>query len=312
MMGDLVDSYTIQSYKNFALRSTYPYLCPSKMEKRDKLHIDIGGVLRQRLPRYYRLIPGWLVRRLEMLIRQDRLNALLDRHGDKSGPDFCAEVLYDLGVDYRVHDGEKLPSGDSHRFVIVCNHPLGGLDGIAMIDMVNRRYGGGFHFVVNDLLMAIPPLRDVFLPVNKHGRQSRVSTTDVDAAFEGDAPIVMFPAGLCSRRDSDGVVCDLEWHKMFVNKCIRYRRDVIPVFFDGCNSTFFYNFAQFRLRLGLKFNFEMALLPGEVFKAEGKTFDIYIGDPIAWNTLDGGKNATKQAALIKDIVYRLCPKNDIR
>lgn len=271
----------------------------------DSLHIDLDAVIRKRLPRQYRYIPRFLISRLEKIIRQDGLNRLLDNNRGKSGPDFCAGVLHDLNVSYRIHGAENLPEPADRRFVIVSNHPLGALDGIAMIDLVNRRYGAPIRFVVNDLLTAITPLADVFVPINKHGRQSREATADVDKAFASDDPVIMFPAGLCSRRGADGEIRDLEWHKMFVNKCAAYGRDIIPVYFDGRNSSFFYNFARIRARLGLKFNIEMVFLPGEVFKAENSCFDIYVGNRIDHNTLHSGKGALAEASRIRNIVYGL-------
>lgn len=271
----------------------------------DSLHIDLDAVIRKRLPRQYRYIPRFLIRRLEKIIRQDGLNRLLDNNRGKSGPDFCAGVLNDLNVSYRIHGAENLPDSSDRRFVIVSNHPLGALDGIAMIDLVNRRYGSPIRFVVNDLLTAITPLADVFVPINKHGRQSREASVDVEKAFASDDPVIMFPAGLCSRRGDDGEIRDLEWHKMFVNKCAAYRRDIIPVYFDGRNSSFFYNFARIRARLGLKFNIEMIFLPGEVFKAGDSCFDIYVGNRIDHNTLHSGKSAGAEASRIRNIVYGL-------
>ncbi len=271
----------------------------------DIIKIDLDGVLRARMPRYYRFIPGWLVRRLERLIRQDELNGLLSSNAGKRDAEFCSGILSDLEVSYDVRGMENLPLSADGRLTFVCNHPLGALDGIVMIDFVSRHFGSGVKFIVNDLLMAIEPLRGTFVPINKHGAQHRGTVCDVDAAFSSDAPVIVFPAGLCSRKNEAGEVKDLTWNKMFVNKCIDYRRRVVPVFFDGHNSNFFYNFAKLRVAAGLKFNMEMVLLPREVFLNRGNKFTLHIGTPIEWNTLRGGKEALAQAASIKDAVYAL-------
>ncbi|MDE5930078.1 MAG: 1-acyl-sn-glycerol-3-phosphate acyltransferase [Muribaculaceae bacterium] len=272
------------------------------------IQIDLGQVLRARLGKYSRLVPGWLVRRLERVIRQDELNRLLRDNYPAEGAEFCEGVLRDLEVSVDIVDEDNMPPASDRKVVIVSNHPLGGLDGMALIAWVARRYGGKIRFIVNDLLNAVVPLRTVFVPVNKHGAQSRASIRAVDEAFAADDPVIIFPAGLCSRKGRDGKVADLEWQKMFVNKAADYRRTVVPVFFSGENSSFFYNFAKYRKLSGLKFNLEMIYLPGEIFKARGKRFAIYCGKPIPWRQLESGKKAAGQAARIRAAVYSLAPE----
>lgn len=271
---------------------------------RQPMRIDIDSVLRERVPGYYKFIPRFLIRALERIICQDDLNRLLRHNADKSGVDFCRGVITDLDVSYNVHG--SLPSADP-RVIIVSNHPLGGLDGMVLASMVSEQYGGrrDVKFVVNDLLTFVEPLRPIFLGVNKHGKQSREAARNLDEAFEGDAPMVMFPAGLVSRKGDDGAIADLQWNKMVVNKAISSRRNVIPLHFGGENSSFFYKFARLRNRLGLKFNIEMIRLPREVFESAGKAFDIHIGQPISWESLRGGKDAAAEAASLREEVYRL-------
>lgn len=271
------------------------------------IQIDLQAIVRQRLGRYSRLIPRWLVRRLERIICQDRLNELLRNNFPSEGAEFCEGVLRDLDVKVTVENENLLPPATERRVVIVSNHPLGGLDGMALIAWATRRYGGRVRFIVNDLLNAVEPLRPVFVSVNKHGAQSRESIKAVDEAFAGDDPVLIFPAGLCSRRGADGEIADLQWQKMFVNKAIESQRDVIPLFFSGENSKFFYRFARMRKRLGMKFNLEMIYLPREVFRAAGSRFTLVCGKPLTWKKLRGGKDALQQAAEIRSLVYSLKP-----
>ncbi len=272
------------------------------MSDKGVIKIDVAAVIRERLPRYSRFIPRALVRWIERTICQRQMNDMLNYAAGKEGADFCRAVLDRLNIAYNVHGKENLPA--DKRCVFVCNHPLGGLDGITMIDLIASVYGKNLKFLVNDLLMAITPLRNVFLPVNKHGAQSRRAHMDIDEAFKGNDPIVIFPAGLVSRRQKNGIA-DLVWQKMFVNRCISSGRDVIPVYFSGCNSSFFYNFARLRQKAGIKLNIEMIYLPREVFRCTGATFDIFVGKPIPCSSLKGGKEALRQAAQIRDIVYSL-------
>ncbi len=267
------------------------------------IQIDIDSVLQNRLPKHYRYMPSFVIRWLERIICQRDMNELLRSCHGKRDAAFCKAALEYLDIDYTVNGIENLPS--DRRVIIVSNHPLGGLDGMTLIDMLTQHYGPGLKVLVNDLLMAVEPLSGVFLPINKHGQQSRGASQCVEEALESDNPLVIFPAGLVSRKGAKGHISDLKWHKMFVNKAIKHHRDIIPLHFSGRNSSFFYNFAKLRTRLGLKFNIEMIRLPHEIFGCRGAHFNISIGKPVQWQSLKGGSQANDEAEAIRRIVYRL-------
>lgn len=271
------------------------------------IKVDVAQVLKDRLPKVSRFIPRFAVSGLERLICQDGLNELLQNNAGHTGADFCARVLKDLDVKYSIEGQCNLPGDDNPHVVYVSNHPLGALDGICLIDMVTKQHPGKpVKFIVNDLLMVLQPLQDIFVPINKHGSQHRSTGSAVDDAFKGDGPVIVFPAGMCSRKHN-GVVSDLKWHKMFVAKARQSGRKVIPLFFDAHNSRNFYNFARFREKTGLKFNLEMILLPREIFKCRGARFRLYIGKPIEPQTLPTGVATTEKAAEIRTLVYSLKP-----
>lgn len=274
----------------------------TEAKKENVLQLDIDSVLRSRLPRHYKYIPSPLIKKIARLIRQDEMNKLLRDNAGCRGADFCHGVLHDLNITYSVTGMENLP--EDPRAVFISNHPLGGLDGIVLIDMIASRYGSALKFPVNDLLMAIEPLRDVFLPVNKHGSQSREASKAVDDAFAGEEPLIIFPAGLCSRRQNEGIR-DLKWQKMFVNKAVRHNRPIVPIHFKGENSKSFYRFAKWREKSGLKFNFEMILLPREVFRKENSHLELSIGKPVRAEDIHGGKEAQQTADKLKELVYSL-------
>lgn len=267
--------------------------------------IDVAAVVRSRLPGHSRFIPGFVLGWLERLIRQQELNDLLRSNAGLEGAEFCRGVLSDLDVTYNVIGEENMPDGADRRVVYVCNHPLGALDGIALIDMVARHHACEPLFVVNDLLMAVRPLERVFVPVNKFGSQSRGATDALNSAFSGDMPVIVFPAGLVSRRAGRGAIADLEWKKMAVNKAVETGRDIIPLFFGGRNSSFFYNFAKLRALAGIRFNIEMALLPGEIFKCRHRCFDIVAGRRVGCATLEGGRRACAETESLRRAVYAL-------
>lgn len=271
------------------------------------IHINLKEVLQQKLGKKSRFVPGVLRRALERLICQDSLNELLENNYPARGSEFCRGVLRDLDVSVDMRCPANLPPREQKRVLFVCNHPLGGLDGMALIASLSEHYGCELQVVVNDLLMAVEPLAGCFVPVNTHGAQSRGTARSMENAMKGDGPVLMFPAGLVSRLRDNGEVSDLRWNRMFIRKAIEHRRHIVPLHFDGHNTPGFYRAARRRVRMGFRFNFEMILLPREVFAARGSHFTITCGRPIAWQDLAGATDA--EAERIKQIVYNLPSQN---
>jgi Putative hemolysin len=164
-----------------------------------------------------------------------------------------------------------------------------------------------FHeikFPVNDILTNIKNLSGIFLPVNKHGSLAKEAARMIEEAYSSDCQILNFPAGLCSRKRR-GVIRDLEWQKSFITKSIQHKRDVIPAFFSGRNSNFFYNLANVRKMLGLKANIEMLYLADEMFKQRDKEIRLVFGKPIPWETFDKSRSALEWANWVKSKSYEL-------
>ena len=265
--------------------------------------IDVDKVLRTRLPKHYRYIPRFVVRWLERTICQDRLNTILEKMAGKDSVDAATAALEEMNVTVEASGLDELPQG---RYMFVSNHPLGGLDGLALISLLGNRYERNIKFLVNDLLMAVTPLRGVFLPVNKFGHQSREAAAEISSSLKSDNQFITFPAGLCSRMQPDGTIADLPWQKAAVVHAVNYHRDVVPIYFDARNTRFFYRFAKWRKRLGIKFNIELIFLPKEMLKQSGSTLHFVVGKPIAWSSLDA-QAPKREAARLRDIVYSMAP-----
>lgn len=267
------------------------------------LKIDVEQVLRLKMKEKADKLPRFAVNYLKRIIHQDELNEILTVYHDKQGVDFMNSVIDYFKLKLNIINEQNLPSA-ADRYIFVSNHPLGGLDGICLTAVLGQHYNGRIRCVVNDLLLAIPNLRSVFIPVNKHGSQSRETAVETETVYESDNQILTFPAGLCSRRQR-GKIKDLEWKKSFVQKAVEYKRNIVPIFFDGKNSNFFYRFANFRKAIGLKMNLEMFYLPNEMFKNKGQTFNIHIGKPFLWSSFDASRNPQEWAQWIKEQVYKL-------
>jgi putative hemolysin len=266
--------------------------------------IDVENVIGKKNPKLLRIIPGFFIRYLKRLLHQDELNQIIENAKDVDGAGFVRSALSDLGTKYESFGTENIPS--EGRFIFASNHPLGGLDGLVLIDEV-AKFFPDVKFIVNDLLLNVKNLGPVFIPVNKHGRQTTEYASKIDAAYASDCQILYFPAGLCSRKIK-GKITDLEWHKNFINKSIKFKRDVIPVYFEGANTHFFYNLANFRKRLGIKVNLEMLYLVDEMFKQRQKKIRIIFGNPIPYTTFDKSKSAIDWANYIRENVYALSNK----
>ena len=267
------------------------------------MKIDVDKVLRDRLPKHYKYIPRFVVRWLERTICQDQLNAILLKMADKNSVDAATAALDEMNITVDATGLERLPDG---RFMFVSNHPLGGLDGLALISLLGNRYDKRIKFLVNDLLMAVEPLRGVFLPVNKYGKQARAAAVQIEEALQSDSQFITFPAGLCSRMQPDGSIADLPWQKAAVAHAINHHRDIVPIYFDAHNSRFFYRFAKWRKKLGIKFNIELIFLPREMIKKSGSTLRVMIGEPIPWNTLDAA-HPKQEAAHLRELVINMAP-----
>ena len=248
--------------------------------------------------------PRWVLRLAERILHVPEINAGIYLNREYFGLPFVYKFLegkdpQDLNITINAQGLEHVPT-EGHPMV-VGNHPLGGADGLALMGAVGR-VRKDIKFPVNDFLLYLPGLRELFYPIDKVNKSRALAS--LEEAFAADTALLYFPAGLCSRLQH-GEIRDLEWKATFIKKAVRYQRDVVPVFTDARNRMSFYRLAKLRKALGFKFNFEMALLPAEMYAQRGKTFTITFGHPIPWQTFDNRHSAAEWAQLVKDHVYKL-------
>ena len=274
----------------------------SKMADDSFFLIDIERILREKTGDKFKYIPRFVISYLKRIVHQDELNVFLRESKGKVGVEFLEACMEFLDAKVEIKGLENLPADG--RCTFVSNHPLGGQDGVALGYILGKHYDGNVRYLVNDLLMNLHGLAPLCIPINKTGSQSRDFPRMVEAGFKSDNHIIMFPAGLCSRRQQ-GVIKDLEWKKTFVVKSVETQRDVVPLHFEGRNSDFFYNLANICKSLGLKINIAMMYLADEMLKNRHKTFTLTIGKPIPWQTFDKSKTPSQWAQFVKDVVYKL-------
>lgn len=264
--------------------------------------IDIDKIIKEKAGKKASRVPRLVVSYLKRIVHQDELNGFLRENSDKVGVPFLEACMNFLDAKLEVEGIENLPEDGLCTFV--SNHPLGGQDGVSLGYLLGKHYDGKVKYLVNDLLMNLHGLAPLCIPINKTGSQSRDFPRMVEEGFRSDSHIIMFPAGLCSRRQH-GVIQDLAWKKTFITKSVETHRDVVPIHFEGRNSDFFYNLANFCKTIGLRFNVAMLYLADEMLKNRHKTFRVVIGKPIPWQTFDRSRSAAEWAAYVRDIVYKL-------
>ncbi len=279
--------------------------------------VDIDKIIRDKAGSKAKYIPGFVVGWLKKILHQNDVNEFLTGRGKGlMGKDFLDECVKYLDmkitlrtcIDGVVQQGlDALPGNEGGRwFTIVSNHPLGGQDGVALGSIVCEKWKSKMVYLVRDELMNLKGLAPLSVPINKQGGQVRNFPLMVEKAFSSDTNVVMFPAGLCSRKGDDGMIRDIEWKKTFVTKSVETHRDVIPVHFSGHNSERFYNIARFCKKHNIKFNLAMLFLVDEMYKNVGKEFTVTFGKPIPWQTFtDHSKTPTQWAAWVQDKVYEL-------
>lgn len=273
------------------------------MNKDTVFKIDIDQILSNKAGKKARYVPHIVRSWLKRIVHQNEINEFLTEVGDMQGVPWLDAVMNFLDDRLEVEGINHLPDdADGRRFTFVSNHPLGGPDGIAIGQLLGHHYKGRIRYLVNDLLMNLHGLAPLCVPINKTGKQSRDLPRMVEAAFQSDNHVIMFPAGLCSRREK-GIIHDVPWNKTFITKSIETQRDVVPIYFEGRNSDRFYRWASLGKRLGLKFNIAMLFLADETFLNRHKTFRVRIGKPIPWQTFDHFRRPAEWAQWVEQKVY---------
>ena len=267
--------------------------------------IDIDKILRDKMGAKAKFVPSFAVNWLKRILHEDEVNQFLWDSRGLSGTEWLTECVRYLDMTLQIEGLENLPDKDDGKlYTFVSNHPLGGQDGVALGSIIGKHYDGRFRYLVNDLLLNLPGLKPVSIGINKTGKQSRDFPRMVEAGFKSDNHILMFPAGLNSRK-INGKIHDLEWKKTFIAKSVEYQRDVVPIFFGGRNSDRFYRIARFSDKYVKKVNIAMLFLVDEMYRNVGKTFRVVIGKPIPWQTFDKSRTSMEWAQYVEARVYEL-------
>ncbi len=270
------------------------------------LQFDLRAIIREKAPKVH--VPDFLIRYLERIVHVKQMNAFLRKYPDMEGYDFIRRVLdEELCCTASIDGIENIPT-DGKPVIFVSNHPLGGLDGMIIAQMIHesRKEKRELKVIVNELLMFIKPIAGLWAPVNKTGSLSKEQVLQQQAMWESGTDVMTFPAGACSRLqriNHTWLIQDLEWQKNFIQRAREYQRDIVPIYFEGKNSRFFYALAYIRKLLRIPFNIEMLYLVDEMYGARGKHFRVHVLPPIPYTTFDNSKTPKQWAQYVKSIVY---------
>ncbi|MCE3294650.1 MAG: glycerol acyltransferase [Crocinitomicaceae bacterium] len=267
----------------------------------NKKFIDIRRLIGSKNPRLLKWLPGFILRYLERILHQDEINAFLEAHPNEKNQEFCTAVIDYFNIKIELTGLENIPK--TGGATLAMNHPLGGMDAMALVSAL-RDYRRDIKYIVNDLLLQIEPLKELFEGVNKHGKNTEGTYQKIDELFASGQLVCIFPSGLVSRK-INGQVRDLEWKKTFVTLSKKSDIPIIPIYIDGKLSNFFYRLANFRTFLGIKANIEMLYLSNEMFKQRNRTIRFVIGKPIMPEEIDESKNHREWAMEIRNRLYQL-------
>ncbi|MGL5464631.1 MAG: 1-acyl-sn-glycerol-3-phosphate acyltransferase, partial [Aeromonas veronii] len=259
----------------------------------------IDTLLTQHFPRLlgYPLLTPLLKRLLGWLLNERAFADFATRYPHLRGLDFVEQALTQLDFDYRVSEAQLEHIPASGRVILVANHPIGSLDGLALLQLLGR-IRPDVKIVANQLLAQLAPLRPLLLPVdNMEGKTDRQAILAMNEHLAHEGALVIFPAGEVSRLGLKGVK-DGPWQAGFIKLAQRTRTPLVPIHLGGRNSLWFY------LASWLNKPASALLLVSQLFRQQGQTLPVTIGARIPLGSFQD-LPAKTAARLVRNHLYRI-------
>lgn len=264
--------------------------------------INVQAFLEERYPDFvkrHKRIANNLARFLGFLFYESRFQQFERDYPDLEGFDFVDAVLnyFDFKLRTRENERQRIPA--KGRVVIVANHPIGSLDGLALLKLV-REVRPDVRVMANEVLSTLKPLEALLLPVNNMGgNTARTNLKNIKAHLDDDGALIVFPAGEVSRLGATGIK-DGEWHSGFVKIAKSTKSPVLPIFVAGRNSLFFYSISFLAKPLSTLW------LVREMFKQSHNVVDARVGSLVPYAHYSGlNVSKPKLSQLFRKHVYRL-------
>lgn len=236
----------------------------------------------------------------------DKINALCGRHENVSGIDFTKDVLEDIGVTYNIINGQVLNNMPKNGFITVSNHPFGSVDGVILIDIF-ARFREDYKVMVNGILNRVKSLESNFIGVeptkgnDKNNANHNLSgIRDCIRHLQNNHPLGFFPAGAISMMDyKTGTIEDRAWQKGALHLIKQAKVEIIPVFFEGINSWFFYQLGR------ISWKIREIRIAHELFNKKGQSINVYLGDPISVDIQNEFNDLDNFGVFLKNKTYDL-------
>lgn len=236
-------------------------------------------------------VPG-LDKLLMQLMQLDRFNAAFNRVRHFQGMDFIDAVLDILGISVDVDAAEMARLPKSGAFIVVANHPYGGIEGLVLLKILCSVRPEA-KVMANFLLRHIPNLNNYFIGVNPFHEETHLSNVagvrEALACIQQGIPVAVFPAGEVSAyQPALQRVTDRRWHPVMGKLLVKAGVPIVPIYFHGHNSVLFNLLGVIHPSL------RTARLPAELFNKSGQRLRVRIGTPISPEKVAKGKQPAKE------------------
>ena len=225
---------------------------------------------------------------LKNLIHEDDFNEVIHKNQHLRGFAFLDKLLTYFKFNYQVDNNSYNNIPAQGRVVIVANHPIGTLDGLALIKLI-RSVRPDVRIVANRLLLHIQPLESLFFPVDVFSDKKKLKETYqmMQAALENEEAIIIFPAGEVSRITPKGVR-DGKWQSGFLKLAKKSQSPILPIHIKAKNSALFYSLSTLYKPFGTM------MLVKEMFNKKNKTITFQVGTPIPYSAFANSEEDNKQ------------------
>lgn len=237
-------------------------------------------------------------------LQLEKVNQLYANHADTKGMEFADQILNELQLTYEFNPDELKNIPQHEPFIVVANHPYGGIDGLMLLRILTQARSD-FKIMANFILQLIPTLKENFIPVNPFETSSKTGINIsgikkcLQALQEGN-PIGIFPAGeVSSLKLTNLKISDKQWNPVVGKLILKAQVKVVPVYFSGHNSI------AFNL-LGLVHpTLRTAKLPSELFNKTKEKIQIRIGKPINIKTINEFNDPNELLRFLRAKTYAL-------
>ncbi|MAK70756.1 MAG: GNAT family N-acetyltransferase, partial [Idiomarinaceae bacterium] len=270
--------------------------------------LNVEDVVKQSLPRIHS--KPWLAKPttwfLRNLLHENDIRDFSQHYPELNGIDFVEQVLdyFNFSYAYRSSELDNIPSRG--RVIIFANHPIGSLDGLALLKLVSE-VRSDVKIVANDLLMKLKPLQSMLLPVRVfNGSSGRDDIRNMHQHLNDEGAVIVFPAGEVSRLRPQGVR-DTRWQQGFVKLAKRCEAPLLPIRLYAHNSALFYTASMVYKPLAT------LLLVKEMFRQQRKHVSCRIGELIPYQALETMRllPVKQQLKLLKKHLYRLGSQKEL-